>query len=270
MVEKTSSFLKHLPQAMDKEQRVFLEILSMATDIISLSYKEIFDVSCSLVARGDQSNFAKPFKFEDIERLIIFRACWSMIDQCNIIRTAISTAKIFDNGKDHDFFEVARNAKKLRDRMDHLGANWKNHSRTKKIEPTLGLLTFCWTKEGDIEILPDGKKTCRYARTVLASGSSLQGEGGVNIIQCNPGNQEWHPVGNFTLYSFNETVSLTELHRCVMQVRDTIELSYETVWNKFVEQQIKAGVLPNTSPTIPIEPLVVVITDEHSQPIIIS
>lgn len=93
MSEKSGGFLKRLPQAMDKELRIFLDIMSTAAEIVDLSYKEIFDASYKLVLRGNQSNFENPFEFRDVERVLIFRACWSMIDQCNMIRTALSTAK---------------------------------------------------------------------------------------------------------------------------------------------------------------------------------
>ncbi len=270
MNEKTGDFLNRLPQAMDKELRIFLEVISIATDIVNLSYKEIFDASHKLVLRGDQADFAEPFEFEDMERVLIFRACWSMIDQCNTIRIALSTAKFFGGKKDHDFFKAAGSAKKLRDKMDHLGANWRNHSRTKRVEPILGLLTFYWTKEGDIEILPDGKRICHFARTVLAFGSSIQGAGGTNIVQCNPGDREWHPVGNFILYSFNEMVNLTELHRCVMEVRGIVEAYAETTWKEIIDQQAKIGTSLEALSTTLIRPLVTVVEDQYSNPIEIS
>lgn len=62
-------------------------------------------------------------------------------------------------------------------------------------------------------------------------------------------------------------VNLTELHRCVMEVRSIVESYAETVWRNITDKQTKSGASPEVPSTTLVGPLIVVIMDQYSNPV---
>jgi hypothetical protein len=131
-------FFHRLPDRLDKASQVYFGSIGISSDIISICYNDIVNISSTVLERRGQGDL----EFSHEERLRMISCCWNIVDHVNNIRIAVKAAKI-DAMMDKDFRNIANLCEFLRNKMDHLSQNVPNRPKLKRGNPPIfGGVTF--------------------------------------------------------------------------------------------------------------------------------
>ena len=129
-----NSILRHLPARLGATERLRLEAVVFAADVLSFASSSIREIT----ARQGSKIHSIPRH----ERTALFAHVWTMIDQIHVLRQLINAQGQMGPNQKH-FYDLSESATKMRNKMDHLNATIPNRARQKGIQaPLFGTLSY--------------------------------------------------------------------------------------------------------------------------------
>jgi hypothetical protein len=202
---KDDSFFKNIPAALDLKQRLTWEAAGWAIQMISLS----FDRLRSAASRIDAASSTYPTSLAPE----IFASCWSMIDQCHMLRQILASTSPRPGGVTQNFIDKFEAVTLIRNVMDHLHTNIDNLANSKKpMPPVFGALSFCAIANEDLIIEANvAEPTARECRIVTLTAGALT-HPQTRFRAANPlGRLLELPVGLFQFEAFKNVVDFSDL-----------------------------------------------------------
>ena len=194
-------FLRRLPAATTTIDRIRLESLVYASDLIANAYQTIHDTG---LKTGKIA--ATP-----MDRAAMFSSAWTIIDQINAARQLHSGLQRKMNSPTQDrFYEIADIARRLRNKMDHLPQMAVNlASRKGTVSPLFGSLSYILVGDENIQVVNGERKIVRPTTVTHLSGSILAGDVTFKIV--NPaGRQIPNKISFVELYAFGEEIQIDD------------------------------------------------------------
>src|SRR5665213_898657 len=131
------SFFKKIPLALDLEQRLVWEGAGWAIRMIDLSFERLREAAARVDATTEMT-------YPTAMAAEMFSCCWSIVDQCHMLRNLLERVYANTNTKQAAFTKKFEAATSMRNAMDHLHQNIKNVSTKKApMPPIFGALSFC-------------------------------------------------------------------------------------------------------------------------------
>lgn len=198
------SFLRQVPHALEMKTRIALEGVGWAIDSISIAFEAMrvlavdFDVSVNSTTNEHH----------------LFVHCWSMVDQCHMLRSLLKRLPPKLGGEIEAFVHKTEPYTLIRNSMDHLPSMIENIVKSEKTRPPIfGALSFCKLSADDVN---DGRAVSCTVVSVTA-GSLTPSNEGWQIL--NPSGKELaFPVGAFEFEAFGHVVSLSDLMKDVQRL----------------------------------------------------
>jgi hypothetical protein len=190
------SFLKQIPHSLELRARLLFEGIGWAIDSLFISFED-------LKATASRINMDEPFS-EGEHRLFVH--CWSMVDQCHMLRSLLQRLPPLPGGKLEEFVGWTDKFTLVRNSMDHLSNMAANIANSKRQStPLFGSLSWCHIGPDDVV---DGKAIgatlCNVTTSNLLTNSAW------DII--NPAGKELAvPVCMFEFQAFDHLVSFSDL-----------------------------------------------------------
>lgn len=208
------SFLRRMPQVVPIKERMRLDAIVTAADIIEQSSNVLRTVTAEIGTEIE--------KFGNIERAYIISQCWTLVDQLHAIRQLLETAhKKEPRPFTKHFLEAALSATQLRNYMDHLAKNLPNLSNKKgSTLPLFGCLSYFYSVQ----------KPPMIGHIVTIMSGVLHGDAMMPVI--NPlGRNLTLPAGMFTLSASHYSL---DFGRAIAALRD---------WLGYVEGILEPDIL---------------------------
>jgi hypothetical protein len=221
------AFFRQVPKALAPKQRLIMEGAGWAIDSIYWSFDQ-----AKAAARDSKFDATA----HDIEHGM-FVSCWSIVDQCHMLRKLLGELPLSPEGPTRTFIDKYENVTLIRNAMDHLHDKLDNLTKSKKQSPPVfGALSYCVVADDDFIELPDGTKMlagCSVA--TLTAGSLTLNNHAWNI--ANPAGKKIEiPVGCFEFNAFDYTISFSEL----IEDLNALVAHYDTEIRRKVEDGIRA------------------------------
>ena len=138
-----NSFFKKIPLAIDLRQRLIWEGAGWAIQMIALSYDKLKAVASQV----DPTSGQYPTSLAPE----MFACCWSIVDQCHMLRKILERVPLLSDGLAAKFIEKFKSVTFIRNAMDHLHQNINNvASKKDPIAPIFGALSFCAIANDDV------------------------------------------------------------------------------------------------------------------------
>ena len=194
------AFLRMLPAIADDEQALRCEALLFAADSVAVCYETLRAITARRVA--------DPAQITAIERVRIFNAAWSTVDQLHAALLLLRSM-----GFDREFDEARRFAERfkavprLRNAMDHLSERMGNHAASKRRKPPIfGSLSYLAVLPSDVVMGPEGPAIQAATSVVVMSGRVA---GRIRVPGINPeGKLITPPTSCFRLAAFTEELDI--------------------------------------------------------------
>jgi hypothetical protein len=195
-------FLRRLPAGLVLEERMTLESLVFATDMACGAVHRMFAVA-------ERHDPRQAISSARLERISLFSDAWKIVDSVHQARTILKT--ILPNssaGEIEAFLSVSEPATLMRNAMDHVAGNMKNHSNKRgNADPFFG--TVRWLKPDPLSL--EKAKEQGEVRTdviILMSGSS---PGDAVGMITEPGMTLALPISCLSLSAFDRKLMLQEV-----------------------------------------------------------
>lgn len=128
----SDDFLRRLPKCLDPVERLRLETLVFAHDLMETALGRLYAVGLAF----DENN--------DAQRLAMFSDAWTIIDQVHVVRQVLLSLTGDDRKSDTKaFIDDFAAACTMRNKMDHLNQNLPNRAKASgRTSALFGMLTF--------------------------------------------------------------------------------------------------------------------------------
>jgi hypothetical protein len=194
------SFLRQIPHALELRARLLFEGIGWAIDSLFISFEDL-KTTASMI------DMDQPFS-EGEHRLFVH--CWSIVDQCHMLRSLLQRLPPRTGGKLEEFVGTTEKFTLIRNSMDHLSHMADNLARSKRQStPLFGSLSWCHIGSHDIVAgKAIGATLCNVTTSNLLPNSAW------DII--NPAGKELAvPVCLFEFQAFDHLVSFSDLMKNV-------------------------------------------------------
>jgi len=200
-----NSFFKRIPLALDLEQRLIWEGAGWAIQMISLSFEKLK----SAAAQIDRSSTVYPTS----NATEMFSCCWSIVDQCHMLRKLLDRVYADTDTKQAKFVEKFEAVTSMRNAMDHLHQNIKNVSAKRSpIPPIFGALSFCSVADEDVSSVDhNGTPILTGCSVITLTAGALTHPKHSFGAERPPGRVIELPVGGFQFMAFEHRIDLSEL-----------------------------------------------------------
>jgi hypothetical protein len=202
-----------------------LEGIRWSIDCIFWSFQQL-TVAAVGVSKDNQEAFDLP----------IFTNCWSIVDQCHMLRKLLEELPHAESNPLTDFVSKFESATLIRNRMDHLHSQLGNLANTKEQRPPiLGVLSYCRLEESDLAVGQDGTlRPVGCEIVTLAAGNLAMTNHSFEAV--NPaGKIITAPVGLFQFEAFDQKLDISELRSGL----DDVVKFFDTKVRKNVEDSIR-------------------------------
>jgi hypothetical protein len=168
----SNDFLRHLPQCLAPVERLRLETLLFAHDLMEIALSRLYTVGLGFDANNDN----------DTHRFTMVSDAWTIVDQVHVVRQVLDSLTGDDRKPDTQaFIDDFAAATLLRNKMDHLNENLENRAKAKGRKNALfGMVSF-FRPYADLweQGLRDGK--VKGDLFIVSAGSTPRGDmaGGV-------------------------------------------------------------------------------------------
>jgi hypothetical protein len=200
-----NSFFKKIPQAIDLEQRLVWEAAGWAIQMMGLSYDRLKTAASNIdVASTD---YPTSLATE------MFACCWSIIDQCHMLRKLLERVFVLPDGEVAQFIKKFETVTFIRNVMDHLPQNINNVANKKQpIPPIFGALSFCSVADDDVSSIDNkGAPAIKGCSVVtLTAGALTHPKHNFQVVSPT-GRIIELPVGGFQFMAFEYRVDLSDL-----------------------------------------------------------
>jgi hypothetical protein len=128
----SDDFLRRLPQCLAPVERLRLETLVFAHDLMEIALERLYTVGVGF----DMNNGA--------HRFAMISDAWAIVDQVHVVRQILLSLTGIDRNSDTQaFIDDFAAAREMRNKMDHLNDNLPNRAKTKGHTNALfGVLSF--------------------------------------------------------------------------------------------------------------------------------
>jgi hypothetical protein len=130
------AFLRQLPSGIAPEQAVLIETLVYCADAVETSYDTI---RLTALTHGDQVANT----LNRSARVRMFIDAWTIVDCVHVARQVMQ-ALAYPTAAAAAFQTKYEIASKLRNKMDHVVGQARNHSNRKDQPPLLGMISYCY------------------------------------------------------------------------------------------------------------------------------
>jgi hypothetical protein len=223
-----NSFFRKIPAAIALEQRLIWEGAGWAIETISWSF-DTLKAAASLI-QPESPPFPASLARE------IFACCWSIIDQCHMLRQMLRRTQPPQDGPTHRFLDKFEAVTLIRNAMDHLHANIKNIAHDKEPRsPLFGALSFCALTSDDLDMSNASEPVVRRCRVVTLTAGALTHPQHIFHASNPVGRLIQAPVGLFEFEAFKHRVNFSDL------INDLAALvrHYDTVVKSDQEMQLR-------------------------------
>jgi hypothetical protein len=194
----SGSILRRLPATVPLKERLNLEAMVFASDLLALAFHTIKRI---LLHYGTNIE-----KISEVDRSLLFLNVWTIVDQLHVLRQLVDKRRMGPTTK--KFYDDFESATLLRHRMDHLHRQIGNIANQKGRRPPIfgSLSFFLVTADEDGTSLRD--KVVRQGLIVtITSGTAPTGK--ASLPAPNPaGKSIDSPIGLFSFTAFDQTLDL--------------------------------------------------------------
>jgi hypothetical protein len=199
-----NSFFRKIPAAISLEQRLIWEGAGWAIETISWSFDTLKAAASKI--QPESTPFPAFIARES------FACCWSIIDQCHMLRQMLRRTQPRQDGPTHRFLEKFEAVTLIRNAMDHLHQNIKNIANDKEPRsPLFGALSFCAVASGDLDMSNPSEPLVRRCRAVTLTAGALTHPQHVLHASNPAGRLIEAPVGLFEFEAFKHRVNFSDL-----------------------------------------------------------
>ena len=224
----SDTFFRQVPKALEVRQRLILEGAGWAINSIYWAFDQLKAAAREVKfdAAGHDSEHG------------IFVSCWSIIDQCHMLRKLLSELPILPGGPTEYFIKNYERVTLIRNAMDHLHNQLNNLAESKKQRPPIfGVLSFCMFTDDDMAEQPDGSKKALGCQVVALTAGSLTHQNHTWHIANPTGKRIEVPLGCFEFEAFDHIVSFSELIEDV----NALVNHYNTEIKQKIDEGIRAA-----------------------------
>ena len=226
------SFLRNIPVCIPKKPRLRLEGIGFAIDSADLAYQAMREAAKSVACPEDASATAAT----QINKLRIFSAAWSLIDNLHFLRKLAS-----DTGPAapamNTFKMRTHECTTLRNRLHHIHSNLDNLSKSQDASALFGSLSFAWINPEDIA--PGTTKLLGYDVIALHSGrpQSLN----MHLATGAAASQQIeYPCGWFQLTAFGITTDLSMHYLSMVELAHAFEQEIAPKYREIIRSELEA------------------------------
>jgi hypothetical protein len=223
-----NSFFNKIPQAIDLEQRLILEGVGWAIQMLSLSYDKLK----AAASRVDVASNTYPTS----QATEMFACCWSIIDQCHMLRKLLERMNPITGGLAATFIEKSEAATLIRNAMDHLHQKIQNIANKKDpMPPLFGALSFAVIGNEDMSDSGTGPVVITGCKLVVLTAGALTHPTHRFQISSPPGRLTEIPLGMFQFTAFEHRIDVSEM----MIDLAALVAHFDTVVKSDQEQQLR-------------------------------
>jgi hypothetical protein len=201
-----NSFFKNIPLAINLQQRLIWEGAGWAIQMIALSYDRL-KVAASQVD-ATSGNYPTSLATE------MFACCWSIIDQCHMLRKILERVPLRSDGLAAKFIEKFEAVTFIRNAMDHLHQNINNVANKKgPVAPIFGAMSFCAITNDDVlsSVSDMGVPIISGCRVVTLTAGALTHPQHAFQVLSPAGRITEIPVGMFQFMAFEHRVDFSDM-----------------------------------------------------------
>ncbi len=158
------AFLRQLPTGIAPEQAVLIETLVYCADAVETSYDAI---RLTALTHGDQAARS----MNRSARVRMFTDAWTIVDCIHVARQVLQ-ALAYPTAAATQFQTKYEIASQLRNKMDHVVGQARNHSNRKDQPPLLGMISYCYDGLQQTGVGYTLADTCRRAAGAYSSPAS--------------------------------------------------------------------------------------------------
>ena len=223
-----NSFFKTIPGAIDLEQRLTFEGAGWAIQMLSLSYDK-------LKAAASQVDVTSP-AYPTAKATEIFACCWSIIDQCHMLRKLFERMDPAPGGLTARFIEKFEAATLIRNDMDHLPVKIPNIAKKKHpMPPLFGALSFLAIGDEDMSDSATGTIVITGGKLIVLTAGALTHPTHRFQVASPPGRLTETPLGMFQFMAFEHSIDISQM----MIDLAALVGHYDTVVKSEQEQQLR-------------------------------
>ncbi|WP_186080706.1 hypothetical protein [Burkholderia gladioli] len=217
--------IRRLPATVDPVQRVHLESLIFSCDAISISMNRIREI-----ANRHGKEISKATRIERTDMII---NSWAVVDCVHIIRWTLLQLK-FTRDPVIEYVDKYDNARRMRNRMDHLPGDAKNVANSKGLPPAYGSLGYVHLDRSDV-VLADGVERVKGVTVIVVTSGPLTDN---NLIDVpNPAEKTITlQTCQFELSAFGLSLNLDDAERDSINLINDISKSNEKQMNEWAEK----------------------------------
>jgi hypothetical protein len=224
-----NSFFKRIPLVISLEQRLIWEGAGWAIQMISLSFERL--KSAALQIDTTTASYPSSVAAE------MFSCCWSIVDQCHMLRKLLERVYSNTETKQAKFIEKFEVVTLMRNAMDHLHQNIKNVSAKKTpVPPVFGALSFCLVRDDDLSSFDhDGAPILKGCKVVTMTAGALTHPVHNFGVVSPAGRIIEVPVGDFQFMAFEYRVAISDL----MADLSSLVAHFDSIVKSDQEQQLR-------------------------------
>lgn len=222
-------FLRNLPKSLNTEQRMELDALGYAADLIEIGISRLRQAAQFFTSEDPQ------IESNILTVRSMFLDAWAIVDNAYNMRKLLERIQKRMNfggsasQQTLSFLELAQKATILRNGMDHLSEQLPNLAKKKNASALYGALSWVWITE-----FKEG--TPARARINLLTTGAFHREGETMAFANPAGERLEIPFGMFSLHAFETQLDLSELSRRSEAVRDYYNTSVSEEWEQEAER----------------------------------
>jgi hypothetical protein len=210
------AFLRRLPNIVNPPEVLYIEALVFSADTVEMSLAAIRRIT---IQQGKDICSAPR-----IVQTELFTHGWAIINSLHVVLQILHVIQ-YKTPQANAFFAKYRDARTLRNKMDHIHQNARNTANAKGRPPLFGVMAyvhvppeFITENEGAITVLGGG--------TVMLTAGRLPGGAAMGLV--NPAGKSLNvPVGGFRLQAFDKTIALEaaaeDLGALMVEINSNIE-----------------------------------------------
>jgi hypothetical protein len=223
-----NSFFKKLPEGMNLEQRLILEGIGWAIQMLSLSYDKLKAAASQVDVTSDT--------YPTSQATEMFACCWSIVDQCHMLRNLLERMNPATDGLIATFIEKFEAATLIRNAMDHLHQKISNIAKKKDpMPPLFGALCFAVISNEDISDSGTGLVVIKGGTLVVLTAGALTHPTHKFQFDSPPGRVTEIPLGMFQFTAFEHCIDVSQM----MIDLAALVAHFETVVKSNQEQQLR-------------------------------
>lgn len=180
-----NSFFRRLPAGLSAEDRLRLDAVVVASDILCQAYRSLWLATKRFGPCDEEIGYAN--------RALVLSQCWTMVDQLHAIRTLLRPlAKRKSEPTTEAFLRASQPCTLMRNAMGHLSGKLGNISKRKGPKnPLFGALGYVYWQRGNEEL---------QAITIMSG--TFHGTDTFGVVLPETG-LVGHPVDLFILFAFS-------------------------------------------------------------------